>query len=128
MKFSKETPPIWDRLEKTFGVKWGGNLCVTYGDTVHHSVPLNAHVIVHESVHSRRQKDPADWWEHYFRDSKFRFWEELLAFRAQYQFLEKTTRDRNELARCLLLLASDLSSMYQLPISQQEAVKLIKMK
>ena len=88
-----------DRLEKTFNVKWGGSLCVAYGDTIYHTQSLHPSVLVHESVHLNRQKDPVQWWESYLRDSKFRFTEELLAFRTQYKYLKDTVKDRNELAR-----------------------------
>lgn len=129
MKFSKEKPPVWDRLEKTFGVKWGGSICVAYKDTIYHSQPLDPSVIVHEQVHLSRQKDPDQWWESYFRDSKFRFGEELLAYRAQYQYLKETIKDRNELARHWYRLAGDLSgTMYGNCVSHREALKLIGMK
>ena len=100
MKFSKEKPPIFDRLHKAFGVEWGGDLVIAYGDTIYHTNKLDPSVIVHESVHLKRQgKDPNGWYESYIRDKKFRFGEELLAYRMQYQFLKETIRDRNEFAR-----------------------------
>ena len=128
MKFSKERPPIMDRLEKAFGVKWGGDLVIAYGDTIYHTNKLDPSVIVHESVHIKRQKDPQQWWESFIRDPKFRFGEELLAYREQYKFLKDITRDRNELARHWYRLATDLSGkMYGNVVSHQEALKLIKM-
>lgn len=127
MKFSQTKPPIFDRLHKQFGVEWGGNLCVAYGDTIHHSKELTSDVLMHESFHLSRQKDPTQWWERYIRDSKFRFIEELLAYRVQYKFLKSGIKDRNEIARHLFRLAKDLSSMYNLPINHTEALKLIKM-
>ena len=129
MKFSKVRPPIMDRLEKAFGVKWGGTLVVAYGDTIYHTLPLDPSVIVHENVHLKRQDGkPDQWYESYIRDPKFRFGEELLAYRAQYHFLKETTRDRNELARHWFRLAKDLSGkMYGEVVTHQEALKLIKM-
>ena len=129
MKFSKERPPVMDKLEKAFGVKWGGDVCVAYNDTIYHSKPLHPSVIVHENVHLKRQgKDSDAWYESYIRDNKFRFGEELLAYRMQYQYLKETMKDRNELARHWFRLAKDLSSpMYGSVISHREAMKLIKM-
>lgn len=127
MKFSKEKPPIWDRLQKAFNVEWG-TVAVTYGDTVHTKNELDPSIVIHEAVHSARQKNPADWWERYLRDSKFRFGEELLAYRKQYEYLAATTPNRDVLARHLFNLSRDLVRLYDLPITQQEAIKLIKMR
>lgn len=130
MKFSKEKPPIFDRLHKAFGVEWGDKLVIAYGDTIYHSVLLSPDVIAHEQVHlSRQGKNPEAWYESYIRNSKFRFGEELLAYRAQYQYLKDTVRDRNHVARHLFRLASDLSGpMYGRVVGHREALKLISMK
>src|SRR3990167_676952 len=127
MKFSNECPPIFGRLEKAFGVEWGGDLVIAYDGTIYHTNQLDTSVIVHESVHLKRQGKNSDaWYESYIRDPKFRFGEELLAYREQYSFLKEITRDRNELARRWYRLAKDLSSaMYGSVISHQEALKLI---
>ena len=129
MKFSKEKPPNWSRLEKVFNVEWGGSLVVAYGDTIHHTNPIDPSTVIHEGVHLLRQEDPEQWWERYIRDSRFRFEEEILAYREQYKFLKATIKDRNQLARMLWKLASDLSDpkMYNLPFSHGECMKLIKM-
>mgnify|MGYP001586052602 CR=1 FL=1 len=58
MKFSKEKPPNWSRLENVFKVEWGGNVVVAYGDTIYHSRPVDPSTVVHEAVHLSRQKDP----------------------------------------------------------------------
>lgn len=117
-----------DRLEKAFGVKWGGELVVAYGDTIYHSQNLHPSVLVHESIHLKRQTDPQQWWESYIRDSKFRFGEELLAYRGQYKYMKDTITDRNALTRALFKLAKDFAGpMYKLPISHGEAMRLIKM-
>jgi hypothetical protein len=129
MKFSKEKPSIWDRLEKRFNVKWGGSLVVAYKDTIYHSEPLPPDLIAHEAVHLARQQNPDEWWSRYLDDPKFRFGEELLAYREQYKFIKDTTKDRNEVARHLWRLASDLSGpTYDLPINHSECMRLIKMK
>lgn len=130
MKFSKEKPAIFDKLHKAFGVEWGGSLVIAYKDTIYHSLPLDPSVIVHENVHLLRQgKDPDTWYENYIRNSKFRFGEELLAYRAQYDYLKDVIKDRNEVARELFRLASDLSGkMYGNVVSHREALKLIGMK
>jgi len=130
MKFSKEKPPIFDKLHKAFGIEWGGDLVIAYDDTIYHTNKLDPSVIVHEQVHlSRQGKNSDTWYESYIRDPKFRFGEELLAYRTQYQFLAETTKDRNELARHWYRLAKDLSGvMYGSVISHREALKLIALK
>lgn len=129
MKFSSEKPPIFNKLHDAFGVEWGGNLCIAYADTIWHSKPLDPSVIVHESVHLMRQNGKSDeWFEKYIKDPKFRFGEEILAYREQYKFIKDTHKDRNIVARLLYKLASDLSSpMYGSIVTQAEAMKLIKM-
>lgn len=130
MKFSKTKPPIFDKLKKAFGVEWGKGLVIAYKDTIYHSEPLDPSVIIHEQVHLIRQgKDPDLWYEHYIRDKKFRFGEELLAYRAQYDYLRDVVSDRNEVARHLFRLASALSGpMYGKVVGHREALKLISMK
>ena len=128
MKFSTDKPAIFDRLHEAYGVEWGGTLVVAYGDTIYHSKPLDPSVIVHESVHLSRQESPVQWWESYIRNKDFRFKEELLAYHAQYDFLKDTIKDRNELARHLWRLATDLSgAMYGNIVSHKDAMRLIKM-
>jgi hypothetical protein len=127
MKFSHEQPPIWDKLSKRFNVQWGGGLVVTYGDTIYHTQILPRDLIVHELVHVTRQTNPDEWWSKYLDDPKFRLGEELLAYREQYKYLKRATKDRNELARHLWRIATDLSGpMYDLPINHREAMRLIK--
>ena len=102
MKFSKEKPAIFERLHKAFGVEWGKSLVIAYGDTIYHSEPLDPSLIVHEAIHLQRQgKNPDEWYNKYIQDEKFRFGEEILAYRAQYKFLKDITKDRNHLARSL---------------------------
>lgn len=129
MKFSQTKPSIFDRLHKTFGVEWGGTLVIAYKDTIYHSKPLDPSVIIHEQIHLNRQgKDADGWYESYIRDKKFRFGEELLAYRAQFSYLKAVTSDRNQVARHLFRLASELSGpMYGRVIGHREALKLIKM-
>lgn len=130
MKFSNECPPIFNKLHEAFGVEWGGNLCIAYADTIWHTQPLDPSVIVHESVHLQRQNGQSDeWFEKYIKDPKFRFGEEILAYREQYKFIQATRRDRNEIARLLFKLAGDLSSpMYGSIVGKAEAMKIIKAK
>lgn len=130
IKFSNEKPPIFNKLHDAFGVEWGGNLCIAYADTIWHTKPLDPSVIVHESVHIERQNGQLDeWFDKYIKDPQFRFGEEIIAYREQYKFIQATHKDRNDVARHLWRLATDLSGpMYGGIVSHSEAMRLIKMK
>lgn len=62
-----------------------------YGTTVYYTGPEKPdHALMrHEAVHSNRQgADPKGWWDRYLRDTQFRFIEELLAHRVEWQAYE----------------------------------------
>lgn len=92
-----------------------------------HDCPIPDHLKVHELVHMMRQKDPQAWWKLYLSDPQFRLTEELLAYRAQYDFAKQWIKDRNQLAQFLNMIATELSSaMYGNLIDKIEATKQIK--
>ena len=133
MKISTENPPknIRGLCEFHFDLK-GVKPVFTYGDTIYnpHGGFVDAGLEAHELVHAIRQgEDPEAWWVQYFKDPKFRFDEELKAYRVQYGYMHNFIKDRNELARFLMRIAGDLSgTMYGSMCSQSEAMKLIKQK
>jgi hypothetical protein len=129
MIFSKEKPPIFDRLHKAFGVEWGGSLVIAYNGVIYHSKPLDPSVVVHENVHLARQgKDADGWYSKYIDSPKFRLGEELLAYRAQYQYIKEVIPDRNERAKYLFKFANDLGGKtYGNIITPRDAMRLIDM-
>ena len=125
MKISHEKPPNWDKLVEQFGAKWGETV-VTYGDTCYCMFPPSRDLEVHELVHTEQQKDPVAWWNRYYIDPKFRFDQELEAYKGQYMFLKKVVKDRNLLLRQRDRLARDLSGpMYCNCVKFDEAFRLI---
>jgi len=87
-------------------------------------------LIAHEEVHLKRQiMHGADiWWDHYLRDSAFRYHEELLAHVAEFN-MQKVTKDRNFGAALLMRTAMRLVAPlynYQPPRTLQEAMKDIR--
>lgn len=129
MKYSDQKPPNWDKLVHLFGADWKHTI-VTYGDTFHACRRPTEDLEVHEAVHSRQQgADPAAWWERYYKDAEFRFEQELEAYREQYKFMQKNTRDRNLLLRMRDRLARDLSSpLYGKCVKFEDAFCMIAQK
>lgn len=129
VKHSTDHPPVWDELVRRFGVSWE-RTAVAYGDTIHAAGALPADIEAHERVHLQQQGGSAEgarvWWERYLNDPRFRYEQELQAYREQYRFLAKTVKDRNELARRAHRLATLLSGeMYGSIGTHAEALKAI---
>ena len=106
------------------------NVVMAYGSSVYTRVPeVEKEVVVHECVHLDRQRNSKLyglwWWLKYLVSPRFRFLEELVAYRRQYQWVcENRPRFRDHwLHKC----AGDLSSeTYGSLISFEEAKKLIQ--
>lgn len=130
MKILETNPPhnIRELCEGKFQIEQ--KVVFTYGDTIYN--PFKGYVDpaleAHETVHSIQQgDDPLGWWNKYFVDSKFRFEQELQAYRVQYDFLKQRIKDRNTLARVLHSLALDISSpIYGKIVELSEAKRLIR--
>lgn len=131
MNISHDKPP--HNLAYLCGQKFdltGKNPIWAYGDTIYNpgGFPISYDLVAHETVHGARQgDDPEGWWVRYLEDPEFRFKEELVAYRAQYQFIKLTNKDRELVARALMNIARDLSGpMYGSICSFDEAVKAIR--
>lgn len=85
-----------------------------YGDKIF--VPsgndLEYHLKVHEAVHCIRQKElgVVFWWEKYLTDLRFRYHEELMAHRAEYDSRIKGSPNRNQRRAALKMVAMRLAS------------------
>lgn len=125
MKLRFERPPNYDRLEAAFG-PIGEGIVFAYGDEVYvpSGRPLPRHLVIHESVHLRQQKDvggPDAWWDRYIDDPGFRLAQEVEAYRIQYRAM--TRQERRSLGPAL---ARDLSGpMYGNLCGPVEACRLI---
>lgn len=126
MILSKEIPPIYETLHKTFGVEWDSGIIITYGDTVYCKYDLPEQKLVHEQVHILQQKNPKEWWEKYLLDPTFRLFQEMEAYRAETQYLKQTIKDRNKLALRVHHLCNDISSqMYGGIIPYKDAKEIL---
>ena len=131
MNLIQSKPPkhIYDKAVEQFGVNWEDGVIFTYGDNIYTKYNLPNHLIAHESTHIKQQKSYGKdiWWDKYFIDEKFRYKQELEAYRKQYQFFKREVKDRNERNKFLVEIAKDLSGyIYGNLVSYQEALKEIK--
>jgi hypothetical protein len=133
MIIKNEKPPIWDNACAAFKIN-PANTLFTFGDTIYNPGgidPIPAHLLVHEEVHAEQQghndEGAALWWGKFLRDHSFRLEQEARAYGAQYTFLCKTVKDRNQRYKILWDLAGILSGpLYANCSSRQGAVKLIQ--
>lgn len=129
MKVAHFYPPNYLEIIKAIpGVKGKGNIVFTYGDTIYRPAvkPMDAFLLIHEEVHAWQQgKKPKAWWDKYLVDTKFRFEQELEAYRVQWQaLLYKAPRDYRR--KVLNHICNDLSGdMYGNLCTKTEAKELI---
>lgn len=127
MIIKKAFPPNIEEIKKAFPIR--DNTVFTYGNTmyVQSNHPPSENLIVHEEVHVKQQgDDPAEWWRKYIADPDFRLQQEIQAYKAQWKFYNRTSKDKNKFL-FLNRIAQDLSgSLYGNIISYGEAIKRIK--
>jgi len=120
---------IYERAVKQFEVDFEKGIIFTIGNKIYTNQDLSEDVIIHETTHIKQQSDYGveEWWDKYFEDDEFRFTQELEAYRNQYNFFQKTCKDRNKVFELLKFCAKCLSgTMYGNLCSFDKAVKLIK--
>lgn len=110
-------PPNWEKLSVSFGgVKWEGNLVVTYAGQIYcPSGKVAPDVLVHEMVHVRQQQgqDMEALLERYMNDLDYMREVETEAFKAQAAFLESTISDSTELWCKKYAIAKQMVRMYK---------------
>lgn len=112
------------------------NLVFTYFDGIYTATRMDTDLFVHESVHYIRQGGGMDemrakeWWLRYCDDPKFRYEEELLAYREQYAYILRHFKGNRAVAfPHLKRLATDLSGpIYGHLCSFQDAMTAISKK
>jgi len=129
MKLVQGKPPIYNKLIEA-GLKPNERTVFTFGDTLFiqdlQEKDIDQFLLAHEKVHQRQQKNPHDWWNRYISDPKFRFEQELEAYREQYIFFKANMRTKYH-KDFLFRIARDLSSpIYGCGISYIEAENLIR--
>lgn len=132
-QISTQRPPahIYNRCVEQFGVDFNKGTVFTVGETIHTKQPIPKDLMVHELTHVRQQRDfeggYEEWWNRYLEDPKFRYTQELEAYRAQYGWIKHNVKDRNQAHKLFMLIAQQLSGeMYGKVVTLQEAMKAIK--
>ena len=120
---STEPPPCYEAAREKFSCDFYAEPVApvfTYGDTIHvASGHLQDDVLAHELVHVRQHAaypgGPAAWWERYLADEMFRYEQEMMAYKEQYRFIDRTVKDRNRKHSKLMFLARCVKDMYAFP-------------
>jgi hypothetical protein len=118
MKIINEKPLIWASVRALLDFDENRTI-FTYGDAIYNPAGfvITPDLIVHEMVHKKQQASmnlfgrwfgAARWWKRYLRDPKFRFEQELEAYRAQYQYVAKEYNDREKLSKYLMNMSREL--------------------
>ena len=130
MKIVKEFPPNIEAIRAKFPLKGSEIFC--WGDIIYSPSTdrLPTWLIMHESVHTRQQKEIGGteiWWERYLKDTKFRFEQELEAHQVEYRSFCELARERVRRRIYLKIVARKLASpMYGRMVTFEKAKKLIK--
>jgi len=99
-----ERPPVYDRCDAQFKIK-GRPILFAWGDTIFNpeGVEISPELFAHEAVHGERQLKVGieTWWDEYLARPVFRYAEEELAHRAEYQAYAR--RHPNPRKRALVL-------------------------
>lgn len=132
-KISRQKPPahIYNRCVKQFGVDFNKGIVFTVGDTIHSAVEIPRDLMVHELTHVRQQRafegGYEEWWNRYLEDEKFRYSQELEAYRNQWKWIETNVKDRNKAFRLFMQIAQLLSGeMYGKMVTLSEAKEALK--
>lgn len=125
MIIKQARPPNFDAIVAVFPMAANRGVVFCYGDTIYapHSQTLPEAIVAHERVHSERQAilGLELWWDKYLSDAKFRYYEELLAHKAEYEFIADG-KPRNQRRRALIEIAKKLSSpLYGWRITAEKA-------
>ena len=130
-KISKLPPPVYEEAKEKFKFKidFSSGLVFAYYPYIHvYSGRLAPDLIVHESVHLERQVliGVELWWKNYLEDPKFRLKEELLAYKAQYEWVKKNLNGNTHFHN-LKFFAESLATIYGLPgMTASLAMRLIQ--
>lgn len=129
MKILKEYPPNIVKIRKAFPINV--NTVFTYGDTIYAPLiefQIPTDLLVHEQTHAVQQgADPEGWWDRYISDVKFRFNQEMVAYKNQYQYYCSMVPDRNRRHKFAVTLAHDFASpLYGGIVDFFAAINLIK--
>ncbi len=125
-----EKPAIYETLKEKFNVHWEGQggCVISYFPHIYSKHPIPLDLEKHEEVHLRQQQEMGveKWWETYINNKNFRLLQEVEAYKAQIEWINKAIKDREVRFRRVDRLLKDLSGeMYGSLITYSEARKLL---
>lgn len=125
-------PPNYEAIVAVFPRAARKQTIFTYGGAIYclDGSPLSSALMAHEMVHSERQiaMGVTLWWDTYLRDARFRFNEELLAHKREYE-VACLGAGRGVRRSMLRQIAGRLSGpLYGNMVTLHEAKKLISPK
>lgn len=128
MKIVDGYPPNFEKVAAAFPEAKRKCVMFTYGSVIYapHGIRVPASLRRHEEIHSHRQSviGIEKWWDRYIIDKDFRFEEELLAHRAEYNWFRTNRPEQRK--RMLKLIAERLSSdLYGCVVPQADAQRMI---
>lgn len=125
-----QRPPNFDKIHAVFPLASKPGVIFAYDGAIYNPSggDLPEQLLVHESVHLKRQVDHeggADgWWDDYLNNVNFRYFEELLAHRAEYDEAIKNATNRQQRRSALKPIAKRLSSaLYGRAVTTEQAKK-----
>lgn len=130
MKVIYQYPPIIDQIVERFGVRVRHNVIFSWGDRLYNPdrIQIPPELMAHEQVHGYRQRDDIEgWWDQYIHNIKFRLAEEILAHRAELQYIVEHATCRQHRRRALKTTAQRLAApLYGHMISVKNAKIILK--
>ncbi len=133
IKIVNDYPPkkIYKKAQKLFGkafVDFDKGVVFAIDHTIY-CRKMTDDLYVHESTHVEQQERVGwkKWWKMFFKDEKFRYNQELEAYRKQYKYIKENIKDRNTQVKYLNFFAQVLSSpLYGSIITFEETKKQIR--
>lgn len=101
-------------------------VCATFGKKIYISSPMSRDLEVHEMTHIRQQKNSyfwaVIWWVRYINSDKFRYSQELEAYRNQLRSIYSAQKNKSERFYMKKKVAEVMSSpMYKNMVSYNKA-------
>lgn len=127
MEIKNTIPPIYYKLQDKFGVKWN-DIIIAYAPDIYAPKSFPKQKEVHEAIHIMRQQEIGVdiWWGMYLENKDFRLAEELIAYKAEIEWIKQKVATRTE-RRLLMkhIYKSLASSVYDLGITEDYARYLL---
>lgn len=127
MQIIRSRPPNFDEIFSAFPGAAGFGVIFAYAPNIYapggNVAPA---LVVHEEVHiARQQKIGVDaWWGFYISDERFRYEEELLAHRAEYQYMIRENSSSQSRRSALRIVAKKLiAPLYGYKVSMEKAME-----